>query len=114
MLSLQIVPRSGIDAYRLLREKVTHEARTWAWANKAKTRLTRKDEPKLGYIEVGSADGVVVAEIHPAREDSTWVFAEKLVGRVVAWFPSEIAAINIQFHDSGWKRSGPRKNRRQS
>lgn len=99
MLRLQIVPHSGLDAYRLLRDKVTHEAQTWAWKNKAKTRLTRSSEPKRGYIEVGSADGIVVAKIRPARASDDWFLAEKFIGRLIAWFPSHIVAINLQFHD---------------
>jgi len=99
MISLQIVPRYGHDAYRLLRDKVTREARTWAWKNRKRTRLVRKNEPKRGYIEVGRADGVVVAEIRPARPADDWIFAEKFIGRLVAWFPSDIAAINVQLHD---------------
>ena len=98
MLRLQVVPRSGVDAYRLLRDKVTYEAQTWTWKNKTKTRLTRSNDPKRGYIEVASADGVVVAEIRPARKNDDWFFAEKFIGRLVAWFPSEIAAINVQFN----------------
>ena len=27
------------DSYKLLRDKVSHEANTWSWANKAKTKL---------------------------------------------------------------------------
>jgi len=110
MLRLQIVPRSGLDAYRLLRDKVTHEAQTWVWKNKAKTRLTRINEPKRGYIEIGSADGIVVAEIRPARQEDDWFFAEKFIGRLVAWFPSDIVAINVQLHDGSQESS--RKARR--
>ena len=99
MLSLQVIPRTGVDAYRMLRDKVTHEARTWSWKNKAKTRLSHKQNPG-GYIEVGSADGVLVAEIHPADEDDTYFFAEKFIGRLVAWFQPDLAAINIQFRDA--------------
>ena len=96
MLSVQVVPRSGIDAYRLLRDKVTHEARTWSWKNKGKTRLIHRNKP-VGYIEVGSADGVLVAEVHTADVNDVYFFAEKFVGRLVAWFQSDLAAINMQF-----------------
>jgi hypothetical protein len=96
MVSLQIVPRKGIDAYGLLRDKVSHEAKTWSWKNKAKTRLVHKLNSK-GYIEVGSADGVVIAEIHPGDDHDTYFFAEKFIGRVVAWFRPDLAAINVQF-----------------
>jgi hypothetical protein len=42
MLTMQVVPHPGGDVYRLLRNKVTHEAKTWIWANKPKTRLRYK------------------------------------------------------------------------
>ena len=71
MLSLQIVPKAGSDAYRLLRDKVTFDAKTWSWKNKAKTRLVHKQKPS-GFIEVGSADGVLVAEIHAAMDEDTY------------------------------------------
>lgn len=112
MLRLQIVPQVDADAYRLLRDKVTHEAHTWGWMNKAKTRLTRNSEPKRGYIEIGSADGVVVAEIRPARDDDAWYFAEKFIGRLVAWFPSEIVAINVQFQGGANQKSIKKKRRK--
>ena len=99
MLSLQVVPRAGVDAYHLLRDKVTHEARTWSWKNKRKTRLIHKQNA-AGYIEVGSADGVVVAEIHATHETDTYFFAEKFIGRLVAWFLPDLAAINVQFRDT--------------
>jgi hypothetical protein len=75
VLTIQVVPRSGTDAYRLLRDKVTHEARTWAWANRAKTRLPH-NQIKLGYIEVSGAEGVLVAHVHP-HEDSDLLAAEQ-------------------------------------
>lgn len=34
MLTVVIVPEAGFDASRLLRNKVTHEARTWYWKNR--------------------------------------------------------------------------------
>jgi hypothetical protein len=110
MLTVQIVPRAGADAYRLLRDKVAHGARTWSWKNKAKTRLTHKQNPG-GYIEVGNADGVLVAEIHPASEDDTYFFAEKFIGRLVAWFRLDLVAINIQFRDAA---VSPRRKARSS
>lgn len=39
MIMIQVVPRAGENAYKLLRHKVIHEATTWAWGNKKKTRL---------------------------------------------------------------------------
>lgn len=81
-----------------LRDKVTHQAQTWSWKNKAKTRLVHAN--KKGYIEVGSADGIVVAEIRPANDRDLWFLTEKFIGRLVAWFPTEIAAINLQFRET--------------
>jgi hypothetical protein len=109
MLSVQVVPRSGIDAYRLLRDKVTHQARTWSWKNKGKTRLIHKQNV-AGYIEVGSADGVLVAEIHTADANDVYFFAEKFVGRLVAWFQADLAAINMQFR-TDLQRPGRRKKK---
>jgi hypothetical protein len=105
MLSLQVVPRAGVDAYRLLRDKVAHGAQTWSWKNKAKTRLIHKRNG-AGYIEVGNADGVVVAEIHATHETDTYFFAEKFIGRLVAWFLPDLAAINVQFHDTDGPAAG--------
>ncbi|MBI4402460.1 MAG: hypothetical protein HY581_12615 [Nitrospirae bacterium] len=95
MITIQVIPRGGRDAYKLLRHKVIHEAQTWSWANKAKTRLshTRKDS---GYIEVSSADNVLIAQLHPQDSDP-YFLVEKFVGRLVAWFEPELFAINIQF-----------------
>ncbi len=92
---LQIVPRAGTDAYRLLRDKVSHEARTWEWKNKAKTKLQHKNSG--GYIEVGSAEGVVVAVIVPSEEKDLFFLAEKFIGRLIAWFSEDLAAVNFQF-----------------
>jgi len=111
MLSLQVIPQSRLDAYRLIRDKVTHEVRTWSWKNKAKTRLIHKQNTR-GYIEVGSADGVLVAEIHPDDEDDAYFFAEKFIGRLVAWFQFDLVAINIQFRGKPVRSHTLRKRRR--
>jgi hypothetical protein len=97
MLTIQIVPCAGNDAYKLLRDKVTHEAQTWSWANKAKTRLEHVNSG--GYIEVGSADGILVAQIHPRNEEDQFFLAEKFVGRLIAWFANDLVAINIQLSE---------------
>jgi len=74
---------------------VTHEARTWSWSNKAKTRLKHAQQSS-GYIEVSSADGVLIAQICPGDGDP-YFLVEKFIGRLVAWFQIELAAINLQF-----------------
>jgi len=108
MLIIQVVPRAGIDAHRLLRYKITHEARTWSWKNKRKTRLQHV-QYRPGYIEVGGAGGVVVAHIVPAEERDQFFLAEKFIGRLIAWFVEDLAAINLQFLE---ETVSPRKKRR--
>jgi hypothetical protein len=103
MLVLQIVPRADVDAYRLLRDKVTYEARTWSWRNKVKTRLKHSQNPS-GYIKVGSANGVVVAQVVPKNPTDQFFLAEKFIGRLIAWFADDLAAINLQFLDAPKKR----------
>jgi hypothetical protein len=96
MISIQVVPGKGVDAYKLLRDKVTHEATTWYWANKAKSRL-RHTQVKKGYIEVASAEGILVAQIYPKESKDLFYLSEKFIGRLIGWFDDELVAINIQF-----------------
>lgn len=95
MILVQVIPNGKTDAYKLLKDKVSHEANTWLWANKAKTRLEHVNAN--GYIEVDSADGVVVARVYPKDKRSKDILIEKYIGRMVAWFQDELVAINIQF-----------------
>jgi hypothetical protein len=103
MLVLQIVPSGDQDAYKLLRAKILHEASTWSFANKAKSRLKHVQRPKGGYVEVGGADGVLVARIHAKTPSDQFYLAEKFIGRMVAWFESELLAVNIQFRGTNGK-----------
>ncbi len=66
MIQIQVVPRGGVDAYKLLRAKVLHEAATWYWANKAKTRLRHIQSD--GHLDVANAGGVVVARVFPKEQ----------------------------------------------
>ncbi|MDH3457729.1 MAG: hypothetical protein OER90_12900 [Gemmatimonadota bacterium] len=95
MIQIQVVPREGVDAFKLLRSKVLHEATTWYWANKAKTRLRHIQSE--GHIEVSNAGGVVAARVFPKEPRDVFYLAEKFMGRLVAWFQLELAAINVQF-----------------
>ena len=97
MIVLQVVPQAGKDAYKLLRDKVTHAAQTWSWSNKAKTRLSHSSEQINGYIEVASADGVLIVQIVPASDKDTYSLTEKFIGRLVDWFKDDLVAINLQF-----------------
>ncbi len=108
MLIVQVVPRAGQDAYKLLRDKVTYEAKTWSWSNKAKTRLSHTAIDK-GYIEIGSADGIVVAQIRPHTNSDLFFLAEKFIGRLTAWFSDELVAINIQFIEDAKKSKKKKK-----
>jgi hypothetical protein len=96
MIAIQVVPGQGVDAYRLLRDKVTHGAATWYWVNKNKSRL-RHSQVKKGYIEVASAEGILVAQIYPKGPKDLFYLSEKFIGRLIAWFEDELVAINIQF-----------------
>jgi hypothetical protein len=97
MIQIQVAPREGADAYRLLRAKVLHEAATWFWANKAKTRLKHKNPRIKGHIEVANAGGVIVARVVPKAPSELFYLAEKFMGRLVGWFEADLAAINVQF-----------------
>jgi hypothetical protein len=94
MIVIQVVPRAGNDAYALLRSKVLHEATTWYWSNKKKTRL--RHVQSTGHIDVYKAGDVLVAKVHPKERRDLFYLAEKFMGRLVAWFEEELAAINVQ------------------
>jgi len=102
MISIQAVPKSDVDVYKLLRDKVTHKAHTFEWANKAKTRLHHKGS-KSGYIKVGTVEGVLVAQIKP-QESAHYFLCEKFIGRLIAWFENELMAINIQLKEETEKK----------
>jgi len=107
MLVLQAIPAPGQDAYRLLRARI-RTASTWAWSNKAKTRLKHVQRPKGGHIAIAEADGVLVAHVHPKTSSDLFYLAEKFTGRLVAWFETDLVAINLQFIAD----PPPRKRRR--
>ncbi len=95
MVAIQVIPVTGVDAHKILRAKVSHEATTWYWANKSKTRLRHLNSS--GYIRVGTAHGVLVAQIVPRKPRDLFYLCEKFMGRLVAWFEDDLAAINVQF-----------------
>lgn len=95
MIQIQVVPKEGVDLYKLLRAKVLHEAATWDWTNKAKTRL--RHVQSQGHIDVANAGGVVVGRVYPKERRDLFYLAEKFMGRMVAWFEEDLAAINVQF-----------------
>lgn len=96
MVVMQVVPKDGnVDVYRLLRAKVLHQAATWYWGNKAKTRLRHVNSE--GHIDVRGADGVLVAHIYPSSPRDVFYLSEKFLGRLAAWFEEHLAAINVQF-----------------
>jgi hypothetical protein len=92
MLTVQVIPTGEYKLYQLLREKIAHHATTFFWANGTKTRL--KHNAGNGYIDIGNHNGILLARIRPANR--TEFLIEKFVGRLVAWFPTEVAAINVQ------------------
>ncbi|MEO6066702.1 MAG: hypothetical protein ABIQ41_01830 [Gemmatimonadales bacterium] len=110
MIVLQAVPAPGRDAFRLLRGRI-REASTWAWSNKARTRLKHIQRPEGGYIAIANANGVLVAHVHPKTPSDQFYLAEKFTGRLVAWFESDLVAINIQLFPEPMK---PKRRRRRS
>lgn len=96
MISIQVVPVQDVDAYKLLRDKVTHEAATWYWVNSAKSRL-RHTQVKKGYIEVTGAEGILIAQIYPKEPKDLFYLSEKFIGRLIGWFSDRLLAINVQF-----------------
>lgn len=107
MLVLQAVPAPGRDAYKLLRARI-REAATWEWGNKAKTRLRHVQRRKGGHIALSNANGVLVAHVMPKTASDLFYLAEKFTGRLVAWFETDLVAINMQFLPD----PPPRKRRR--
>jgi hypothetical protein len=95
MIVIQAIPKHEFDAYKMLRDKVSREAATWYWANKAKTRL--QHVRSKGYIKVRGADGLLIARVYPKVSSDLFYLAEKLFGRLIAWFEEELIAVNIQF-----------------
>jgi len=95
MIQIQVLPRTGHDAWALLRARILHQAATWEFGNKAKTRI--KHIRRNGHLEVGHAGGVVVARVVPKDPGDEFYLAEKFIGRIVAWFGAEVAGINVQF-----------------
>jgi hypothetical protein len=107
MLRVQVVAREGYDAHKLLRDKVHKEAQTFLWGDSAKTKLRHRNYKHL-TMWVAGADGVVIG--HLPQGDRSEFFLEKFVGRLTAWFPNELAALNIQFlEEPAPRRKKPKK-----
>jgi hypothetical protein len=94
MIQIEIVPREGVNAYTLLRSRV-HRAATWRWGNRAKTRLRHVQSE--GWIDVKRAGRVVTAHVFPKSPRDVFYLAEKLTGRLVAWFGDDLMSINVRF-----------------
>jgi hypothetical protein len=91
MLRVQVIPRSDENIYHILRRKIDNGARTFVWADKKKLRLEHVQPAHSGQIRMCDADGVLVADIHDGDQ-----IVGAFIARLAAWFPAEIAAINIQ------------------
>jgi len=105
MLRIQIVPRKDTNIYHLLRQKIDNEARTFVWADKKKLRLRHVMPAHGGLLRMRDADGVLVADTYKGDQ-----IAGPFIGRLAAWFPEEIAAINIQlFPETHLHKSRKRK-----
>ncbi len=95
MITIQVVPATKADAFKILRAKMKSRAATWYWGNRSKTKI--RHVQSTGYIKVGSVHGVLVAEVHPSKPRDVFYLVEKFVGRLVAWFEADLAAVNVQF-----------------
>ncbi len=94
MIQIEIVPREGVNAYTLLRSRV-HRAATWRWGNRAKTRLRHVQSE--GWVDVKRSGRVVTAHVVPKSPRDVFYLAEKLTGRLVAWFGDDLLSINVRF-----------------
>jgi hypothetical protein len=92
VIEIEIIPREGVNAYKLLRSKV-HTAATWRWGNRAKTRLRHVQSE--GWIDVKREGSTVIAKVVPKARRDVFYLAEKLTGRLVAWFPNELASVRV-------------------
>lgn len=112
MIQIQVVPRDGVDAYKLLRAKVLHDAATWYWSDKKRTRLRHVQSD--GHIDIAHGGGVVVARVVPKERRDLFYLGEKFIGRMVAWFEDELSAINVQLLPPAApvKRAGRRTKKR--
>jgi hypothetical protein len=81
MLRVQVIPREGHDAQKLLRDKVHKEAQTFFWADSAKTKLKHTNYKQL-TMWVAGADGVVIGHLPQSAQSE--FFLEKFVGRLTA------------------------------
>jgi hypothetical protein len=91
MLTIQVIPRGDENIYRILRRKIDNGARTLVWTDKKKLRLKHTQPAHSGRIHMCDADGVLVADTHEGDQ-----IVGAFIARLAAWFPAEIAAINIQ------------------
>ena len=91
MLRIQVIPRGDENIYHILRRKIDNGARTFVWADKKKLRLEHVQPAHSGQIRMCDADGVLVADILESDQ-----IVGAFIARLAAWFPAEIAAINIQ------------------
>jgi hypothetical protein len=91
MLRIQIIPRGDENIYHILRQKIDNEARTFVWADNKKSRLRHVMLAHAGRLRIRDANGVLIAETYKGDQ-----IVGAFIGRLAAWFPVEIAAINIQ------------------
>jgi len=105
MLRIQVVPRNDENVYHILRQKIDNDAKTFLWVDKKKLRLRHKQPTHPGKIRLRDSDGILIAETYDHDQ-----IVGAFVARLAAWFPAEIAAINIQVVEDGTpKKKGKKK-----
>ena len=109
MIEIEIHPREGVNAYTLLRSRV-HRAATWYWGNRAKTRLRHKQSE--GWVDLKRSGRMVTARVVPKSSRDVFYLAEKLTGRLVAWFAGDLAGVHVRFTGARPRTKRTRKRRR--
>jgi len=104
MLRIQVVPRNSENVYRILRQKIDNEAKTFFWADKKKLRLKHVQPAHAGQIRMRDANGILVADTYGSDQ-----VVGAFIARLAAWFPAEIAAINIQVVHGSLKAKAKKK-----
>jgi hypothetical protein len=112
MIRMQIVGRSGVKLYSLLKRAIrSKELRTFSLERKG-ARVVHVRSP--GFMTWADAQGVVACEIKsPHDEGKEWQLLTNVVGRLADRYPAVVESINIQLTAPAQepKRKGRRRRR---
>jgi len=94
MLKIEIVPKSGWDAYELLKDRIAQRALTWVWKDQEQTVLQHIRKPG-GHISLTRLENRLVARVVSASREDRMFLAERFVGRLLAWLSGELRSIHL-------------------